>query len=277
MFYSTLHLCSSTLIVLLCVLCRMWPIDCFGTIPGQHITSYTKTLGSRSQYLSPSSLLMASDNGRGSSDGKTSLRDRLELPPTPEDFIVLGGDVAALFTYTFLDRAITSFAIFESRPSFTEPDAFLVPVWSDVSSQNFGESFLSAVLSEQQLAQIGQNPSAAAVAMDLQNIHHAPCLESFGLTAVLLVSCWLVSGYFNKAFLFQNTISCAPSHAIVVTGKTWLLTAAMMVGLACWSGFCFCPNHTVSLSKTDAEFIFDTFTVLVTWRYMVSLVLGQFM
>jgi len=208
-----------------------------------------------------------------SSSSSKSLRDR--LPPTPEDYIVLGGDVVALFTYAFLDHALASLVISESKPTFTEPDSLLVPVWSDISTHNFGQSFLEAVLSEQQMAQMGGNQAV----LDLQQSipHYAPCLNSFGVSSVVLVSCWLLSGWFNRAFCYQNTISCEPSHAILVTGKTWVYAATMMVGLAYWSSNCFCPNHTAGMSTSDADFIFDTFTVLVMWRYMASLVLGRFM
>lgn len=204
-----------------------------------------------------------------------SFRDR--MPPKPEDFIVLGGDVAALFTYSLLDHTITSLLLSETKITFTEPDALLVPVWSDVAATNFGGSLLSEVLHQQQMAHIG-DVAATAAAIDLANTHYAPCLASFGVSAVLLVSCWLASGYFNEAFSYENTLTCEPQRAVVVASKTWLVTATMMVGLAYWSTNCFCPHHTdvIGLTKADTDFIFDTFSVLVMWRYMASVMLGGF-
>lgn len=258
-----------TIIGLTVVLYQINLSDCFTSMPESKILSYHRRNDS-SKNPTASSLHVMS--GQGSK--KTSFRDR--LPPKPEDFIVLGGDIAVLYTYSFLDHVITSIAISETKASVTAPDSLLIPVWSDVASHNFGQSFLSAVLTERQIAQIGDT-AAAAAAIDFQNIHRAPCLDSFGISTVLLVSCWLVSGYFNRAFSYQNTISCDPRHALLVASKTWIFSAAMMVGVAYWSSNCFCPNTVAGLTPTDTEFIFDTFTVLVMWRFMAAVTLGNFM
>lgn len=248
---------------------RIHPSECFTTIPEKIFPSYNGGHGPLNKRA-PSSLNMAFGEG-----GKTiSFRDR--LPPAPEDYIVLGGDLLALFTYSFLDKAVTSMIISESQPSFTTPDSLLIPVWSDVATHNSGQAFLSAVFTEQQMAQIGDT-AATAAAMDISNIQHAPCLDSFGLSSVLLVSCWLVSGYFNRAFAYENTISCEPRHALIVTSKTWIYSAAMVVGVAYWSSNCFCPNTVAGLSTADTEFIFDTFSILAIWRFMAAVVLGGFM
>ena len=199
------------------------------------------------------------------------------LPPPPEDYIVLGGDLAALFTYAFLDHFINALILADAKDFFTEPNALNIPVWSDVISNNFGTSLLSAISAQQQIADIGDPAMLAEANEALMSAHHyAPCLDTFGVSAVLLGTCWLVSGYFNRAFEYKNTINCHPSHAIVVAGRTWLFTAVMMVGLAIWSNSAFCGCHAPAhgLTRADTDFIFDSFSVLVTWRFVAVTLLG---
>lgn len=266
MVYFLPKLFPFTVAALICY--RINLSECFTTVPETTFPPYKRWHRSLNKRP-PSSLNMAFGEG----GKKISIRDR--LPPGPEDYIVLGGDIAALFTYSFLDKLVASTVITESQPSFTTPDSLLIPVWSDIASHNFGQSFLSAVFTEQQTAQIG-NAAAAAAAMDVLNIHHAPCLDSFGISSVLLVSCWLVSGYFNRAFSYQNTVSCEPRHALIVTSKTWIYSAVMVLGVSYWSSNCFCPNTVAGLTSADTDFIFDTFSVLAIWRFMAAAVLGGF-
>lgn len=206
-------------------------------------------------------------------------KKEFRLPPPPEDFIVLGGDILALFTYALLDHVITALMVSEAQDLYTAPDALNIPVWSDVMSNNFGPSLLTAITAQQQMADIGDSAIIAENEVMLSAHHYAPCLETFGLSAVLLGTCWIVSGYFNRAFEYKNTISCDTSHAVVVAGRTWIFTAAMMVGLAVWSdtAFCGCLENARGLTKADTDFIFDSFSVLVTWRFVASSLLGGFM
>jgi hypothetical protein len=198
---------------------------------------------------------------------------KFELPPLPEDHIILGGDILALFTYSFLDHVIAALILADAKDIYTEPNALTLPVWSDVVSNNFGPSLLTAITAQQEMADIG-DAGVIAEANQALMLHHAPCLETFGVSAVLLGTCWLISGYFNRAFEYENTVSCHPSHAIVVTGKTWIFSAMMMLGLAVWSNSAFCGCQ--SLTRNDMDFIFDSLSVLVTWRFVASLVLGGF-
>lgn len=205
---------------------------------------------------------------------------KFSLPPPPEDHIVLGGDIIALFTYTFLDHLIAALLLEDAYKLYTEPNALQLPVWSDVASNNFGPSLLSAITAQQQMANIGDSAAIVDTTEALLSHHYyAPCLETFGVSSVLLGTCWLISGYLNEAFEYKNTVLCHPSHAIIVTGRTWIFTAMMMLGVAMWSdkAFCGCLDNVRVLTKADMAFIFDSFSVLVAWRFVASLILGSFM
>lgn len=208
--------------------------------------------------------------------GSTQQKEEFQLPPPPEDLLILTGDLVALFTYAFLDHFVTALVIADAKGVYTEPDALQIPVWSDVITNNFGGSLLSAITSQQQLAEIGDVATSEMNQALLSQHHYAPCLESFGVSAVLLGTCWLLSGYFNRAFEYKNTISCDPNHAILVAGRTWIFTALMMLGLAVWSdhAFCGCLDTTRELTRADTDFIFDSFSVLVTWSFVASTLLG---
>jgi len=216
------------------------------------------------------------------SKDRSTQKKQFELPPLPEDPIVLGGDILALFTYTFLDHFVTAMLIANAKEIYTEPNALGLPVWSDVVSNNFGPSLLTAITTQQQMADISGTAVVAEFNEMAMTHHYAPCLENCGVSAVLLGSCWLLSGYFNHAFTYKNTISCHPSHALLIAGRTWFFTALMMVGLAMWSDVAFCgchcaPDAVRGLTKADTDFIFDSFSVLIAWRFVAASLLGGLM
>jgi len=200
---------------------------------------------------------------------KENLRDR--LPPFPEDKLVLGGDVASLFMYSFLDHiATSSFSEEETIATLIyTPKSFLVPVWSDSSLHNFGSSLIRAINTEQHMAHISSQ------VVETTQYHYAPCLDSVGTSAVILATCWLIAGYFNKAFSYENTMLCSPNRALMVTGRTWLCAAVMVGSLALLSDNFFCGcNKIGGLSKADIEFIFDSLSVITLWRFSVASILG---
>eukprot|EP00586_Coscinodiscus_wailesii_P019238 CAMPEP_0172495376 /NCGR_PEP_ID=MMETSP1066-20121228/69025_1 /TAXON_ID=671091 /ORGANISM="Coscinodiscus wailesii, Strain CCMP2513" /LENGTH=224 /DNA_ID=CAMNT_0013266999 /DNA_START=430 /DNA_END=1104 /DNA_ORIENTATION=+ len=199
---------------------------------------------------------------------RLKLRDR--LPPFPENEIILYGDIIALFVYAFLDHFAASSLSEESTiASFTSSStSFLVPVWSDASQHNAGVSLISKMMTEQRDALISSSFVPMAV-------HYSPCLAPAGVAAVLFGACWLVAGYFNGAFEYKNTFMCKPDQALIVTGRTWVMFASMMVGLALLSDNLFCGcNKLGGLSQSDAAFIFDSLTVLITWRFMAAWMLN---
>jgi len=210
---------------------------------------------------------------------KAEEKKEFRFPPPPEDFIVLGGDLVALFTYALLDHGVTALMVADAQDLYSAPDALSIPVWSDVMSNNFGPALLTAITAQQQLAEIGDAALIAENEVMLSPYHYAPCLETFGCSAVLLGTCCLIAGYFNHAFEYKNTISCDTNHALIVAGRTWIFTAMMLVGIAVWSdtAFCGCLDNARGLTKADTDFIFDSFSVLVTWRFVASTLLGGLM
>lgn len=203
-----------------------------------------------------------------------------KLPPFPQDKIVLGGDIVALLTYSALDHYFTDLMIRDALSSYLEPDSLTLPVWSDVSLHNAGQSLLFAITKTQEVAEIG-NPTVLAATQDVLNQHYSPVLSNFGVSFILLSSCWLIAGYFTHAFSYENTVRCSTSDAILTAGKTWFLTAILMLGVCTGTNAHFLyldqfdVNH-LGLNSIDTNFIFDTFSVLVTWRYLAASFLGFF-
>mmetsp|Transcript_18526 Transcript_18526/g.25684 ORF Transcript_18526/g.25684 Transcript_18526/m.25684 type:complete len:261 (-) Transcript_18526:311-1093(-) len=198
---------------------------------------------------------------------------KFELPPPPEDQLVMTGDVTALFVYSFLDHSLSEYYS-DSLRSATDPQTvqelskqldfstFQSPVWFD---------HMHATLPEQKLLIMMTFESVAT---------YSPVLASAGMASISMTTCWLLSGYIMKAFLFRHTVECSASKALEVTVKTWLLAVAFMVSLALGSDYVWgnCDLlHTPSvggLTKADTFFIFDSLTILLTWRFMVSWLLG---
>jgi hypothetical protein len=112
---------------------------------------------------------------------------------------------------------------------------------------------------------------------------YAPALANGGLAFVAMSTCWIISGYFSGAFLMKNTLECDAKNAMVVTGKTWTVMAILMVGLALASDAMWGQLdeiHPLSdparggLTKADADFIFDSLSVLAFWRWTFNCLLG---
>lgn len=114
--------------------------------------------------------------------------------------------------------------------------------------------------------------------LSIPHVNYAPVLQTAGMASIVLTSCWLVSGWLSGAFLFRNTIECHTTRMLYVTGKTWLMTAVSVVLLALASDTLHAADiiHPPlgGLTKADADYIFDSLTVLITWRFMVSSLLG---
>jgi len=196
-----------------------------------------------------------------------------ELPPPPEDQLVMTGDVTALFVYSFLDHSLSEY-YGDSLLSATDPQtveefskqldvpSMQLPVWFDS---------LHSTLPEQK----------ALVIMTFESVAtYSPALASAGLASISMTTCWILSGYIMQAFLLRHTVECSVSKALEVTGKTWLLTVALMVCLALGSDYIWGNCNLLhkpsvgGLTKADTFFIFDSLTILVTWRFMVSWLLG---
>eukprot|EP00565_Helicotheca_tamesis_P009615 CAMPEP_0185729688 /NCGR_PEP_ID=MMETSP1171-20130828/6980_1 /TAXON_ID=374046 /ORGANISM="Helicotheca tamensis, Strain CCMP826" /LENGTH=294 /DNA_ID=CAMNT_0028398585 /DNA_START=303 /DNA_END=1187 /DNA_ORIENTATION=- len=194
------------------------------------------------------------------------------LPSPPEDMLTLGGDVAALFVYAYLDHTLNDFygsvvrnggdggaaaAIDPILASEVEASQHL-PVWYDAVATGI-----------------------KSIPPPTEFAHYAPAINTAGTSAIVLTFIWLFSGYVTGAFLFRNTLECHSSRAILITGKTWLLSTVITVAVALASdaiGGHYDIVHYPSiggLTKADADFIFGDLSVLTMWRFMISFILGS--
>lgn len=199
---------------------------------------------------------------------------RLKLPPLPEDPIALGGDIVALFVYSYLDHSINEAftaeadnvadLVISDPATMAMESAVHLPVWFDTTYlHTFGHNWLAS-----------SSP----------NMLYAPAIADSGLAFVTLSASWVLCGYFSGAFLNSNTLECTSSNALKVTLRTWLATALVMVVLtwgsdALWGWLdgnwnALSAPARGGLTKADADFIFDSLTVLAFWRFMFNWMLG---
>lgn len=195
-----------------------------------------------------------------------------KLPPLPEDNFALSGDVLALFVYSYIDHTIMALFYETSRidlktliSTTLDPNSnAAIPVWFDPSHiMDRGHWLIQNSVA---------NP-------------YAPAINASGLAFVSISFCWILCGYFTRAFEMKNTLECDTSDAILVTGKTWALMALMMVGLAWGSDWLWHQIDLIhpqgasssargGLTVADADFIFDSLTILAFWRGLYNTMLG---
>ena len=229
------------------------------TVMGQRMTVPWRTTDRPTSALS------------SSSSSLPDKQSRFELPPPPEDTLTLAGDIMALFLYSFLDHKahdelidiITNDGV---SKAVTELDPFneysittQIPVWFDT---------VHSLTQQDQLL----------VRLSMEHVGYAPILSSIGMASFVLSTAWLLSGSLNRAFSYSNTLNCDTQRMLFVTGKTWLLSTTMVVLVAMLSAqnSCHCVTQTMptTLTKPDADFIFDSLTVLITWRFTISMLMG---
>lgn len=211
-----------------------------------------------------------------------------KLPPPPEDQLSFGGDIGSIFLYTFLDHAVNGInedylnspevlvsksasAAIESSfaasvdllsNSFTQTTAgSSFPVWFDVTSS----------------APFGSIPLSSALPIT-HHIHYAPAIETAGMASVLLASTWMICGYFTGAFQLKNTLGCNLSKALTVTVFNWFFTCVIMFAIAYSSDYFVggydCLHKSVGVTKADGDFILDSLSVLLVWRFTLNSMLG---
>mmetsp|Transcript_3690 Transcript_3690/g.7149 ORF Transcript_3690/g.7149 Transcript_3690/m.7149 type:complete len:281 (+) Transcript_3690:162-1004(+) len=231
------------------------------------------------RHPSLAGLQMSTIHDDNDDDNNSILMDPIKtfkLPPAPEDTIALGGDMIALFVYSYLDHTVNDLylnAVAEvdnvadlvtlPNPTNSEGLTASLPVWFDPANLNtFGHNWL---------------------AIHNIDIPYAPAIAHSGLAFVSLATSWIVCGYFSGAFLTRNTLECKPSQAMVVTLQTWVGTCCLMVLLALGSDALWGALDSINalsaparggLTKADADFIFDSLTVLAFWRFMFNWLLG---
>lgn len=225
--------------------------------PGARRHHSNKNISAMRQRLSPNSspLYMSDVPSEKTKNWKDS------LPPSPEDQLIMIGDILALFVYSFLDHTLNEYAVEETLRGNTQlldpfNTATQTPVWFDALHSTQSLEHLTSILS-------------------LDSVFYSPIISTAGAASVIMTSCWLLSGWISGAFLFRNTLECHTSDALVITAKTWLSTCACIVTIAFLTNHYLCGDLDIAyLTKADADYIFDSLTVLLTWRFLVSYMLG---
>lgn len=195
---------------------------------------------------------------------------KFKPPPLPEDHFCLSGDVVVLFVYTYVDHIINALFYEASHWDLSElitatldpTRSAPVPAWFDPYQITEHGHWL--------IRNSVENP-------------YSPATAASGLAFVSISFCWIVSGYFLQSFQMRNTLECDTSDALLATLKTWALTTLLMVGLAWGSDYLW---HQIDLihpqsaaarggmTTADADFIFDSLTVLAFWRMLYNTLLG---
>jgi hypothetical protein len=199
---------------------------------------------------------------------KQSLQLLLVPPPPPEDFFVLIGDLLSLTVYGITDHLTGQIISVHSIPTdqqqlihdmvaTTDVSQVHIPVWWDVTTPQAG-SILQSTLQAHVVTQ------------------YSPLLEPIGQATTVLVASWLLAGWYHRAFLFQNTLDCSTDHVLTVTGKTWLTSCILLVLFIMGSqAFCGCDHWATTFRQGDVNYLVDSLTVLVVWRFMASTMLGN--
>ena len=216
------------------------------------------------------------------------------LPEPPEDVLTLAGDVASLFLYAFMDHFLNDVflqSVLASSTSAADAAKTLDPSGHDI--------VLASTPVWLDPTAVGPHVSDQVLFWDLQSRvmpHFTPILSDAGVAGVTLASCWILAGLFHKAFHLRNTLDCSTERAITVAGQTWLSACVMLILLATvshhWFGTVNVQDVSTSvlmmegrimspieeyfsvLTKADSEYIFNSLGVLLTWRFLISFLLG---
>lgn len=191
-------------------------------------------------------------------------------PPKPEDQFVMTGDLLSLCVYGITDhffcQVVSKLMVANTLEDMTH----------HLSRAAGGDTNLLVQ------APAWMDPNAPYVNQVLENnlnqqlvTTYSPILEPMGQATVLLVACWLLSGWFHEAFSFKNTLNCSTERAILVTGRTWLTACAMLFSIV-WASQAACGcDHFYLVTRGDLDFVLDSSTVLVMWRFLISFMLGS--
>lgn len=157
------------------------------------------------------------------------------VPPPPEDQFIMTGDIAILFLYAFTSHSINDAVVrgLLDDPAMTIPEAVKEldplhdmvnlqhPVWVDLASNPnvpFGNPAVDHALE-------------VSARESLLN-HWGPLLSTEGSACVALCTCWLIAGYFHRAFCYDYSLYCSPARALTKTVETWVTAAVLMACFA---------------------------------------------
>jgi len=235
-----------------------------------------------------SPLLQASLLGTEPEDNEVQKRIlswiKSKLPPPPEDRITISGDIIAIFFYSWMDHSVNSWydsMLNEPQLLNSAGSAVAAIESSNAISADFSYDFVTSSVpvwfDALNSAPFGNVPLNTALPIE-HHITYAPVIANAGLASVVFTSTWLLCGYFNEAFQYKNTIECSTHRAITVAGKSWMFTSILMIFLAWGSdvgvGCVDCLHKTVGLTRADTTYIFDSLTVLILWRFTISVLWG---
>lgn len=211
-----------------------------------------------------------------------------KLPPPPEDQLSMIGDIGCLFLYSFLDHFVNKLYdkwmnsplvidFLSASAAIESSSAANLEYSSNLMDGGLSMSSLPVWFDTYSSAPFGTIPLRSALPIE-HHITYAPAIEAAGMASVLMSCAWLCSGYFTGAFQYKNTMECSTNHALVVTAKTWIFSSLIMLGIAWFSdsavGCVNCLHKSVGITKADADYIFDSLSVLLIWRYILSSFFG---
>ena len=266
--------------------------DSSTTVSVQETKTGSKPPSQQSQPQQPSpnrELQLLTRRRNSSNNNNNDQYHRKWLPEPPEDILTLAGDVASLMLYAFTDHylnhvvvshILASSASAADAAKALDPSGLSVtlastPVWLDAGG--------APQLQDQVLL------------WDLQSKvtpQWTPLLESAGGASVALASCWILAGLVHQAFHFRNTLDCSTHRAVAVTGQTWVTCALLLMGLACLTSHLDASAVSTSvlmgegrilspleegfrgLTRSDADYVVNSLGVVLTWRFLVSYLLG---
>jgi len=212
-----------------------------------------------------------------------------KLPPPPEDQISMAGDVACLFLYSFIDHFVNrlydsylnspdTINKFSASAAIESASAASSEISTNIVGSDVAAKSLPVWFDATSSAPFGNIPLTSALPLE-HHITYSPAIATGGAASVLLCSAWLLSGYFTGAFQFKNALMASPNKALVVTAKTWVLSSLMMFGIAYGSdsliGCADCLHNSVGITKADSDFIIDSLSVLLVWRFILSSFFGS--
>jgi hypothetical protein len=216
----------------------------------------------------------------------------------------LSGDVLSLFVYAFSDHFVChDCAAAAVRHAAHAGSAQLhavaienglagagnVPVWLDTNTGAVAVTTTTLGWAD------WASPADAVLQQQLQDhlvVQYSPALQDTGMAAVLLAAAWLAAGYVHEAFAHRHTLDCPTDHALLKTAQTWGTACTLLLALTAatnyiWAGGV--DNYVegaglvdgLSLllqqlwTRGDLDYILDSLSVLVLWRFLMSSMLGS--
>jgi hypothetical protein len=195
---------------------------------------------------------------------------RFELPPPPEDHLVLTGDLLSLAVYGFTDHFLCNDMALMMMRDLDSPQKLYEAAASAPSS---GGVFPASDWGAPVWLDSGSSFSSHVLQVTLQDrlvASYSPLLEPVGLATCLLATCWLIAGWWHRAFQFPNSVACTTTRALAKTAQTWLTCTVLMLGIVSMSHML--DNNVTT--KGDLDYILGSLTCLSVWRFMISYMLG---